>query len=99
MWPFAPDLLQQPAQPFGKPGVIPGFRLALGFAVTYLSLVVLLPLAGLVLKAASLGWADFVAIATSGRTLAALRISFGLALAAACINAVLRSVSFPMATV
>ncbi len=71
-----------------KPSVIPGFRLALGFALTYLSLVVLLPLAGLVLKTASLGWSEFWAIAVSGRTLAALRISFGLSLAAACINAV-----------
>ncbi len=71
-----------------KPSVIPGFRLAFGFAVTYLSLVVLLPLAGLVLKTASLGGTDFVAIATGSRTLAALRISFGLALAAATINAV-----------
>ncbi len=69
-----------------KPSVIPGFGLALGFAVTYLGLVVLIPLAGLVLKTASLGWADFLAIATGPRTLAALRISFGLSLIAAAIN-------------
>ena len=74
--------------PFKRQSVIPGFGLALGFAVAYLSLVVLLPLAGLVLKTASLGWADFLAIATGPRTLAALRISFGLSLAAACINSV-----------
>jgi sulfate/thiosulfate transport system permease protein len=73
---------------FKRPSVIPGFGLALGFAVAYLSLVVLLPLAGLVLKTASLGWADFLAIATGPRTLAALKISFGLSLAAACINSV-----------
>ena len=71
-----------------KRRVIPGFRLALGFALTYLSLVVLIPLAGLVLKTASLGWADFLAIATGSRTLAALRISFGLSLAAAAVNSV-----------
>ncbi len=71
-----------------KPSVIPGFRLSLGLALTYLSLVVLIPLAGLVLKAASLGWADFWHIATGSRTLAALGVSFGLSLAAACINSV-----------
>ena len=71
-----------------KPSVIPGFGLALGFALIYLSLVVLLPLAGLALKTASLGWGDFWRIATGPRTLAALSISFGLSLAAACINSV-----------
>ncbi len=73
---------------FRRPSVIPGFGLTLGLALTWLSLVVLLPLAGLVLKTASLGWSDFLDIATGSRTLAALRISFGLSLAAAGINAV-----------
>ncbi len=71
-----------------RPSVIPGFGLTLGFTLTYLSLIVLIPLAGLVLKTASLGWADFLAIATGPRTLAALSISFGLSLLAAAINAV-----------
>ena len=71
-----------------KPTVIPGLGLALGFTLTYLSLIVLIPLAGLVLKTASLGWDDFWRIASSPRTLAALRISFGLSLAAATVNAI-----------
>jgi sulfate transport system permease protein len=71
-----------------KPSVIPGFGLALGFTLTYLSLVVLIPLAGLVFKTATLGWHDFWALATDSRTVAALRISFGLSIAAAAINAV-----------
>jgi sulfate transport system permease protein len=71
-----------------KPSVIPGFGLALGFTLTYLSLIVLLPLAGLVLKTATLGWPEFWRIATDSRTLAALRLSFGLSLFAAAINAV-----------
>jgi len=71
-----------------RPSVIPGFGLALGFALTYLSLIVLIPLAGLVLKTATLGWPEFWQIATEPRTVAALRVSFGLSLFAAAINAV-----------
>ena len=71
-----------------QPSVIPGFRLTLGFVVTALSLVVLLPLAALMLKAFSIGPAGFVAVATDARVLAALRLSFGAALVAALVNAV-----------
>jgi sulfate transport system permease protein len=76
------------ASTFVKPSVIPGFGLALGFTLTYLSLIVLIPLAGLVLKTATLGWAEFWRLAIDSRTLAALRISFGLSMAAAAVNAV-----------
>jgi sulfate transport system permease protein len=62
--------------------------LALGFTLTYLSLIVLIPLAGLVLNTASLGWAEFWRLATDPRTLAALRLSFGASFLAAAINAV-----------
>ncbi|MFO1183915.1 MAG: sulfate ABC transporter permease subunit CysT [Bauldia sp.] len=71
-----------------RPTIIPGFGLSLGFTVTYLSLIVLLPLAGLVVRASSLGWDGFWAIATDERTIAALRLSFGAALIAAVVNAV-----------
>jgi sulfate transport system permease protein len=76
------------AATFKKPSVIPGFGVTLGFTLTYLSLIVLIPLAGLVLHTASLGWADFWKLATDTRTVAALRISFGLSFAAAAINSV-----------
>ena len=71
-----------------EPSVIPGFGLALGFTVTALSLVVLIPLAALILKAASIGPAQFWAIASNPRTIAALRLSFGAALIASAINTV-----------
>ncbi|MBK1665398.1 sulfate ABC transporter permease subunit CysT [Rhodospirillum rubrum] len=77
--PIAPRLL-------GGPRAIPGFGMTLGFTLAYLGLLVLLPLAAVVIKAASLGPADFWAIATAPRTLAALRLSFGAALLAAAIN-------------
>ena len=71
-----------------EPSVIPGFGLALGFTVAALSLIVLIPLSALVLRAASIGPAGFWAIASDSRTLAALRLSFGAALIAAAINTV-----------
>ena len=73
---------------FRKPSVIPGFGLTLGFMVTYLTLIILIPLAGIAWRAASLGWEDFLAIAADERTLAALRVSFGASLIAAAVNVV-----------
>ncbi|ODA65950.1 Sulfate transport system permease protein CysT [Methyloligella halotolerans] len=71
-----------------EPSVIPGFGLTLGFSLVYLGLIVLLPLAALVLSAASLGWGGFWSIVLEPRTLAALRLSFLTALFAASVNAV-----------
>jgi sulfate transport system permease protein len=71
-----------------KPSVIPGFGLTLGFTLAYLSLIVLIPLAALVLKTMGLGWTEFWRLATDSRTIAALQTSFGISLAAAAINAV-----------
>jgi sulfate transport system permease protein len=76
------------ARSWRQPSVLPGFGLSLGITLTALSLVVLVPLTALVLKAASAGPADIWAVATSPRTLAALRLSFLGALFAACVNAV-----------
>jgi sulfate transport system permease protein len=73
---------------FKAPSVIPGFGLTLGFSLAYLTLIILIPLTGLVWRTASLGWADFWAIAMDRRTLQALKISFGTALIAAGINVV-----------
>jgi len=66
--------------------VLPGFGLSLGFAVTYLGLIVLLPLAALAWKASDVGFAGILKLFTSPRTLAALKLSFGGALLAAGIN-------------
>jgi sulfate transport system permease protein len=71
-----------------RPSILPGFGLALGFALTYLSLIVLIPIAALVLRTTSLSWMQFWSIATNERVLAALKLSFGASLLAACINAV-----------
>jgi len=72
---------------FKRPSVLPGFGLTLGFAVAYLSIIVLLPLSALVLRPATLGLDGFLAVLTDSRVLAALRLSFGAAFIAALINA------------
>ncbi len=71
-----------------EPSVLPGFGLTLGFSLAYLSLIILIPLAGLVWRASSMTWSAFVSILFDERTLAALYISFGTALIAAAVNAV-----------
>ena len=71
-----------------QPSVIPGFGLTLGFSLAYLALIILIPLAGLVWRSASLSGAEFLAIATDPRTLNALKVSFGTAFIAALINVV-----------
>ncbi len=73
---------------FRRPSVIPGFGLTLGFSVVYLTLIILIPLAGIVWRTSALSWHDFVAIATDERTLKALQISFGASFVAALVNVV-----------
>jgi sulfate/thiosulfate transport system permease protein len=72
---------------FKSYSVLPGFGLTLGLVLSYTSLLVLLPLAGLFVKSASLGWAGFWHKASEPRVVAALGLSFGAALAAAALNA------------
>ena len=69
-----------------KPSALPGFGPTMGFTLLYLSVIVLVPLAGLVIKASDTTWAQFVNIATAPRALAAYRLSFGSALFAAAVN-------------
>ncbi len=73
---------------FRQPSVLPGFGLTFGFAVVYLSLVVLIPLAALLLRPWELGLAGVWETITSPRVLSALRVSFGTAAIASLINAV-----------
>lgn len=68
--------------------LIPGFGLTLGFTLSYLGLVVLIPLAGVFIQSASLGWSGFWSLVTAPRVWAALKLSFGTALLAASLNAV-----------
>ncbi|HEY7690051.1 MAG TPA: sulfate ABC transporter permease subunit CysT [Dongiaceae bacterium] len=69
-----------------RPSVLPGFGLTLGYSLIYLGVIVLLPLAGLVLRPVELGWSGFWQAVSEPRVLAALRLSFGAALIAAAVN-------------
>jgi sulfate transport system permease protein len=73
---------------FRQPSILPGFGLTLGFTTFFLSAIVLLPLAALVVKATSMGWRDFFEVLTDPRAVASYRLSFGGALLAALINSV-----------
>lgn len=68
--------------------VLPGFGLALGFTVVYLSLIVLIPLSAAFVKTAALSWPQFWATVTTPRVMASYRLTFGASLAAALLNAV-----------
>ncbi|MBD5801631.1 Sulfate transport system permease protein CysT [Azoarcus sp. Aa7] len=68
--------------------VLPGFHLTLGYTLAYLSLIVLLPLAAVFLKTASLSIAEFWNVISAPRVVASYKLSFGVSLIAAAINAV-----------
>jgi sulfate transport system permease protein len=68
--------------------VLPGFDLALGFALLYLSLIVLVPLSAAFLKTFTLTWAQFLDATTTPRVLASYRLTFGASFLAALLNAV-----------
>ncbi len=69
--------------------VLPGFSLALGYTVFYLSILVLLPISACFFKAGSLSWTDFVAAVWTERARAAYLLTFGAAFVAAVVNVVL----------
>jgi sulfate transport system permease protein len=75
-----------------RPGVLPGFGLTMGYAVLYLSVLVLLPLATLPVRSAQLGWQGFWAAVSADRVVASYRLTFGTALIAAVINLVFGSI-------
>jgi len=74
---------------FRPHSILPGFGLAMGFTVFYLSLIVLIPLGATFLKTFSAGWGHFWETVTGARALASYRLSIGASLVAAAINSVL----------
>jgi sulfate transport system permease protein len=71
-----------------SPSVLPGFGMTLGFAGLFLTFIVLIPLAALIIRASSLPLDEFLRIATEPRALASYRLTFGASLIAASLNAV-----------
>jgi sulfate transport system permease protein len=66
---------------------LPGFGLTLGYTLFYLSVIVLLPLLGLFVRVLEMPAAQFWALATAPRALAAYKLTFGASLLAALVNA------------
>lgn len=71
-----------------KKSVLPGFGPALGYAVFYLSVIVLIPLSALFFKTATLTWSEFLSAVGAPRVLASYRVTFGAAFLAAAVNGV-----------
>src|SRR5271165_92028 len=70
---------------------LPGFGLTLGYTLLYLSVLVLIPLAGLFLKALQISPAEFWRLISSPQAVAAFKLTFGASMLAASVNAVLGS--------
>jgi len=73
---------------FRQPSILPGFGLTLGYTTFFLSAIVLVPLAALIMKTATMGWADFVRVLFDPRAVASYRLSFGASMLAATLNSV-----------
>jgi len=73
---------------FREPSILPGFGLTLGFSTFFLSAIVLIPLAAMVVKTATMGWHDFLAVLLNPRAVASYKLTFGCSLLAALINSV-----------
>ena len=72
---------------FKQHSILPGFNLALGFTLLYLSLIVLIPLSAAFIRTAELTWSEFWTIVTTPRVVASYRLTFGVSFAAALVNA------------
>ena len=81
------------ALPLPAPSVLPGFGITMGLTLSWLSLIILIPLAGVFIRSAGLGWEEFAKLAMDSRTVAALKLSFGAALIAASVNVVFGSLA------
>ncbi|HSC19272.1 MAG TPA: sulfate ABC transporter permease subunit CysT [Rhizomicrobium sp.] len=80
--------LALPSTAWRTRSALPGFGLSLGFTLFYLSAVVLIPLAALIIRPWELGWSGFVEEVTAPRVLAALKLSFGAAAVGAVLNTI-----------
>lgn len=80
LWGFLPAARKQRA--------LPGFGLTMGLSISYLSLIVLIPLSAVLLKTTSMGWSAFWETISAARVLASLKLTFGMAALAAVINGV-----------
>ena len=67
--------------------VLPGFGPTMAYTLFYLCLIVLIPLSALIFKSAGMTFHDFWGTVTAPRVLASYKVTFGMALLAALVNA------------
>jgi len=72
-----------------KSRILPGFGLTLGLTLFYLSLVVIIPVAGLIFKASQISFSSLLTLLSDARILHAFKVSIGAALISASINAII----------
>jgi sulfate transport system permease protein len=84
-----PEGFRPPRAALHTTRVLPGFKSSLSLTLTYLSLIVLIPLAALVARPWENGWSGFWFVATDPRVLASLKLTFGVAALAAGLNLVI----------
>lgn len=69
--------------------VLPGFALSLGISLLFVSLVLLLPLSGLLIQSAGMGWSDYWSVISDPRVVASYRVTLQMALGASLLNGVI----------
>ena len=80
---------------FREPNVLPGFGITLGLTLTYLALIVLIPLAGLFITTAGVSFSEFWQTITAPRVMSAYQITFGASFAAAVMPAGVKAILTP----
>ena len=68
--------------------VLPGFGLSMGITVTYLTLLVLIPLSAVFIRSSGMGWEEFWSAVTGRQVMASYKVTFGISFLAAATNAV-----------
>lgn len=66
--------------------ILPGFGLTMGVSVTYLTLLVLIPLSAVFLRSSGMGWEEFWTAVTGPQVVASYKVTFGISFLAACAN-------------
>jgi sulfate transport system permease protein len=69
--------------------ILPGFRLSLSYSLTYLTILVLIPIAACLAKASTLTWETFSGTVWTERARAAYLLTFGASFAAAAVGSAL----------
>jgi len=82
------SLIRNPFKVTGRQ-VLPGFALSLGISLLFISLILLLPLTGLLVQTSGMSWADYWSVITDPRVVASYRVTLLMALGASLANGII----------